>query len=178
MVWDIVAGTSRLGRFSWKANNPTLFQQTFGAYQQDIGVTNPVLSTESASGQVQDDGFPDDPEINADTLNVATFYVQTLVIPARREVNAPQVLRGEELFFVARYAACHTPTVQTGALDGVPEMSYQTIYPYTDMLLHDMESSYATTQPVGLSRKSRSSQNRHGCSRTHAPRAERFGDPE
>jgi CxxC motif-containing protein (DUF1111 family) len=122
-------------------------QQTFGAYEQDMGITNPVLPVESATGQVQADGLPDDPEIDAETLDLATFYVQTLAVPARREVNAPQVLRGEELFFVARCAACHTSTVQTGALNGVPEMSYQTIHPYTDMLLHDMGEGLADGRP-------------------------------
>ena len=147
MVWDVITGTTRLGRFGWKANNPSLFQQTFGAYQQDMGITNPILTAESASGQVQDDGLPDDPEINAETVDLATFYVQTLAVPARRNVDAPQVLRGEELFHTARCAACHTPTLNTASLAGVPEMSYQTIHAYTDMLLHDMGEGLADGRP-------------------------------
>lgn len=147
MVWDVIAATTRLGRFGWKANNPTLFQQTFGAYQQDMGVTNPVLPMESAAGQIQDDGLADDPEIDTETLDLATFYVQTLAVPARRNVNASDVLRGEELFYAARCAACHTPTLQTGALAGVPEVAYQTIHPYTDMLLHDMGDGLADGRP-------------------------------
>lgn len=147
MVWDTRAGTTRLGRFGWKANSPSLFQQTFSAYQQDMGITNPVLPVESAAGQVQADGLPDDPEIDAETLDVTTFYVQTLAVPARRRVNEPEVRRGEEVFFAARCVACHTPTLRTGALAEVPEVSYQTIHPYTDMLLHDMGEGLADGRP-------------------------------
>ena len=147
MVWDIVSGTTQLGRFGWKASNPSLFQQTFSAYQQDIGITNPVLPLESASGQIQDDGRPDDPEIDMETLDVATFYVQTLAVPARRNIHDPQVRTGEALFGEAGCAACHTPTLRTGVLVGVPEVSHQTIHPYTDMLLHDMGEGLADGRP-------------------------------
>lgn len=147
MVWDTASGATRLGRFGWKANNSSLFQQTFNAYQQDIGITNPVLPIESATGQLQDDGLADDPEIDMETLDVATFYVQTLAVPARRRVDDPQVRRGEEVFAAAGCAACHTPTLRTGVLVGVPEVSHQTIHPYTDMLLHDMGEGLADGRP-------------------------------
>ncbi len=147
MVWDTIAGATRLGRFGWKANNPSLFQQTFSAYQQDIGITNPVLPTESAADQLQADGLPDDPEIDTETLEVTTFYVQTLAVPARRRMHDPRVRRGEELFSAAGCAACHTPTLRTGVLVGVPEVSHQTIHPYTDMLLHDMGEGLADNRP-------------------------------
>ena len=146
-VWDAVQQKTALGRFGGKANNSTLFQQTFGAYNQDMGVTNPVLSQESAFGQVQDDGFTDDPEINQETLDVATFYVQTLAVPARRNINDPQVQREEELFHEVGCVGCHIPTIRTDVLAGVPEVSNQTIHPYTDLLLHDMGEGLADGRP-------------------------------
>ena len=84
-----------------------------------------------------------------ETLDVATFYVQTLAVPARRNIHDPQVRRGEELFVAAACAACHTPTLRTGVLVGVPEVSHQTIHPYTDMLLHDMGEALADGRPEG-----------------------------
>ena len=86
-VWDVVQQQTALGRFGWKANNPNLLQQTFTAYNQDMGVTNPFLPQESAFGQIQDDGLEDDPEIDLETVDVATFYVQTLAVPARRNLD-------------------------------------------------------------------------------------------
>ncbi len=146
-VWNIVRQQTALGRFGWKANNPTLLQQTFTAYNQDMGVTNPFLPRESSFGQVQDDGLADDPEVDLETVGVAAFYVQTLAVPARRNLDDPQVQRGEDLFHEAQCTGCHIPTIRTGVLAGVPEVSNQTIHPYTDLLLHDMGDGLADGRP-------------------------------
>ena len=69
---------------------------------------------------------------------MVTFYVQTLAVPARRNVDDPQVKQGEVLFAKAQCASCHVPTLRTGVLAGIPSVSNQTIQPFTDMLLHDM----------------------------------------
>ncbi len=146
-VWDVVRQQTALGRFGWKANNPNLLQQTFTAYNQDMGVTNPFLPQESAFGQIQYDGLADDPEIDRETVDVATFYVQTLAVPARRNLDDPQVQDGEDLFHEAQCTGCHIPTIRTGVLAGVPEVSNQTIHPYTDLLLHDMGDGLADGRP-------------------------------
>ncbi|PON15044.1 hypothetical protein C2W62_25885 [Candidatus Entotheonella serta] len=67
--------------------------------------------------------------------------------PARRDVDDPLVQRGEALFTAAQCAACHIPMVQTGVLPGLPGPSNQTIYPYTDLLLHDMGEGLADGRP-------------------------------
>ena len=38
---------------------------------------------------------------------------------------------------------CHVPTLRTGVLKGVPEVSNQVIHPYTDLLVHDMGPALA-----------------------------------
>ncbi|MCE9498982.1 MAG: c-type cytochrome, partial [Leptospira sp.] len=48
------------------------------------------------------------------------------------------VRAGKTLFSKIGCSKCHIPKIQTGTLDGVPEVSNQTIRPYTDLLLHDM----------------------------------------
>lgn len=40
-------------------------------------------------------------------------------------------------------AACHTPKHTTGLVADRPDLSDQTIWPYTDMLLHDMGDALA-----------------------------------
>jgi CxxC motif-containing protein (DUF1111 family) len=43
---------------------------------------------------------------------------------------------------------CHKETVTTGAHPTIPELSHQTIRPYTDLLLHDMGEGLSDERPV------------------------------
>ena len=146
-VWDVQKNGLSLGRFGWKANQPTLIQQVASAYHDDMGITTSLLPKESSDGQSQYDGRGDDPELSDEILDVATFYVQTLAVPARRDLNDPIVQHGEELFESAGCSSCHIPTLETGSLSDVPEVSNQTIHPYTDLLLHDMGPGLADNRP-------------------------------
>lgn len=134
-VWNVVEQADTLGRFGWKANAPTLLQQTASAYANDMGVSNPL--------------FPDpdgNQDIDEDILELATIYVQTLAVPRRTALDDPQVKQGEQLFDDANCAACHTAELHTGSHD-IPALVNQTIYPYTDLLLHDMGPDLADHRP-------------------------------
>ncbi len=145
-VYNFRTGQMELGRFGLKANNPDLLQQTAGAYNEDMGVTNPYFPQESVLGQPQHDGRNDDPEISQETLDITTFYLQTLAVPARRDWNDPQALQGEALFESTGCANCHTTTFKTGN-HSISSLSDQTIHPYTDLLLHDMGEALADNRP-------------------------------
>ena len=146
-VWDVVQQRYTLGRFGWKANQPTLLQQVAAAYNDDMGITTSLFQIENSAGQPQLTEHSAAPEVNNEILEVVTFYVQTLAVPARRDVDNPQVKLGEQLFAKAQCASCHVPTFRTGVLAGVPSVSNQTIHPYTDLLLHDMGSGLADNRP-------------------------------
>ena len=137
-VWNVVQQRYNLGRFGWKANQPTLLQQVAAAYHDDMGITTSLFRTENSAGQPQLTAHSAKPEVSDEILEVVTFYVQTLAVPARRNVDDPQVKHGEQLFAEAQCVSCHVPTLRTGVLTGVPSVSNQTIQPYTDLLLHDM----------------------------------------
>ena len=145
MVWDVRAGDTRLGRFGWKANVPTLEQQIAGAFHGDIGITSPLFEsencpeTQTACQKAINGGVP---EIPPARLAKVVFYNQTLAVPAMRDVDDPQVRQGAGLFLKAGCAACHTPSHTTGE-HLVPALSGQVIFPYTDMLLHDMGDGLA-----------------------------------
>ena len=145
-VFDVEAGRTVLGRFGWKANNPTLRQQAAAAYREDLGVTTPYFPRESATGQQQADGIADDPELPGEILDDVVFYLATLAVPARRNTEDPLAQRGEELFARAGCATCHLPTLYTGPHE-VDALSNQTIHPYTDLLLHDMGDGLADNRP-------------------------------
>ena len=146
-VWDVVAQRYTLGRFGWKANQPTLLQQVAAAYNDDMGITTSLFSVENSAGQSQLTDHSVTPEVSDEILGVVTFYVQTLAVPARRDIDDPQVKQGEQLFAEAQCASCHVPTLRTGVLAGVPSVSNQTIHPYTDLLLHDMGPDLADNRP-------------------------------
>ena len=146
-VWDIVSETTVIGRFGLKANNPSTLVQTAGAYHGDMGITNELFPLESTAGQPQDDGSSDDPELRPGVLDDVVFYIQTLAVPARRNIDDPKVKNGQILFDQAGCTSCHIPTVTTGVLEGVPEVSNQVIHPYTDLLLHDMGDGLADGRP-------------------------------
>lgn len=147
-VWDFEKGEAALGRFGWKANTPTARQQAADAYNQDMGVTSPLFPVESSAGQTQEDGLADDPEITAETLDDTVFYIQTIAVPARREFDE-ESRRGQKLFEQAGCATCHTP-VHTTAIHPTrnePTLNNQVIFPYTDLLLHDMGDGLADRRP-------------------------------
>ena len=83
-------------------------------------------------------------------LAKVTFYVQTLAVPAMRRVDAPEVRQGARLFVAAQCAACHTPRHVTAEDHPVRPLRDQVIFPYTDLLLHDMGAGLADGRPDGL----------------------------
>ncbi len=59
------------------------------------------------------------------------------------------MLRGKQVFYDTGCVACHTPKFVTHRLDNRPEQSFQLIWPYTDLLLHDMGPGLADNRPEG-----------------------------
>ena len=102
-------------------------------------------------------------EIDDLSLALVEFYVQQLAVPKRRGWDAaaqqwePQVWRGRQLFFEADCTGCHVPRHVTGEARGsvlgriadtldrlsgpadpLTSLSELVIWPFTDLLLHDM----------------------------------------
>jgi CxxC motif-containing protein (DUF1111 family) len=86
-------------------------------------------------------------ELDDALLASVVHYQRLLAVPARRQVRAPEVLRGRRVFFALGCASCHTPKLETGFVADAPELSHQTIRPYTDLLLHDMGDALADGRP-------------------------------
>ncbi|MFN4121404.1 di-heme oxidoredictase family protein [Acidovorax sp.] len=157
-VWDAPSGRMMTGRFGWKANVATIAHQTGGAFQGDMGITSRHFPNEvctpaqkdcltAPSGKSGADGV----EIDDKTLADVVFYQATLAPPARRNANDAQVLRGQALFAQAQCATCHRPSYVTQS-GPFPELTSkalngQRIWPYTDLLLHDMGERLADGRP-------------------------------
>ncbi len=149
-VWDIHEGKMRLGRFGWKANQPSLRQQTAGAFAGDIGITNPDIQDEGISSvQVAARHAYHEKltEIDENFFAKIIFYSRTLGVPARRGVNDRKIIKGEALFKRIGCAVCHIPSMKTGSNTEIPQLANQNIAPFTDLLLHDMGVGLADGRP-------------------------------
>ena len=148
VVWDKMAEAEALGRFGWKANQPSLLQQTADAFLGDLGITTFINPLENCGlpfcAALPNGGTP---EISDEDLAKVVLYASSLAVPARRDWDDPEVLQGKALFMQANYQACHTPSWQTGLHPTLAALSDQTIYPYTDLLLHDMGPELADNRP-------------------------------
>ncbi|MEI1276922.1 di-heme oxidoredictase family protein [Leptospira venezuelensis] len=151
MVWDAKNHKKVMGRFGWKANEPSLFQQNQGAFLGDIGITSPLFSTDNCpSTQTQCLAAASgtaDPEITASIADSVNFYTRLVAVPARRNLSDQDVIDGKAIFSSIKCDACHKPFVLTGNVPGLPELSFQYIKPYTDLLLHDMGPDLADGRP-------------------------------
>lgn len=146
-VWDIKNQKISLGRFGWKAGVPSILQQVAAAFSQDIGLTNFLFPIETSYSQNQYDHLSDEKELSDSLLFATATYIRTLAVPARRNVKDPEIVRGRQLFGDASCIACHTPKLKTGVNVAFKDVSNQTIYPYSDMLLHNMGEDLADNRP-------------------------------
>ena len=149
-VWDKVRQQTVPGRFGWKANQPTVAQQVAGAFLGDIGITSSLFPFENCPPgalECREALNGGSPELSSRLLGHVVFYSRTLAVPARRDPDRPDVRRGRQLFEAAQCGACHTPTLRTGEVPGLPDLSRQMIHPYTDLLLHDMGAGLADGRP-------------------------------
>jgi len=153
IVMSDVWGEPMLGRFGHKAGSPTVYKQSAGAFHGDIGISVPLFPQgygECTENQVDCRLAPDgnslvngDLELPAEGMDAVSFYAENLAVPARRDVDDPTVLRGKQLFYETGCIDCHRPKYVTHRLEDRPEQSFQLIWPYTDMLLHDMGEGLA-----------------------------------
>ncbi|MCY4003678.1 MAG: c-type cytochrome [Rhodospirillales bacterium] len=155
-------GALVLGRFGWKAAVPTVRMQAAKAFFEDIGIGNRLFPgsvgacTEvqaecrnAPGGDHNDDGI----EIPARLFDQVVFYSRNLAVPARRDPDDPDILDGKRIFFDSGCADCHVPKFVTLRTADRPEHSFQLIWPYTDLLLHDMGEELADTGADPLRRE-------------------------
>lgn len=150
-VWDAEQQATVLGRFGWKANQPSTMQQTAGAFLGDIGITSSLFRkgtcTETMTAcNAAITGADPDFELSDQAWQSVGFYMRSLAVPARRNVDDQVALQGEQLFTKFGCASCHRTTLHTGPADA-EALANQTIHPYTDLLLHDMGPDLADGRP-------------------------------
>lgn len=158
-IWSKKLQKKVLGRFGWKANEPTLLQIAASAFNKDIGITTSWNFLENCVGDAincfaQPNGNGGEngelPELENKDLEQVVFYLKALAIPQARNLDDPQVQHGKKVFKEINCSACHNPSFTTGSIADMPQLSNQKIYPYTDLLLHDMGEDLADNRPDHL----------------------------
>jgi CxxC motif-containing protein (DUF1111 family) len=125
-------------RFGRKAAVYSLQQQVALAYNHDMGITSIFMPNNPYNYQDQaSPGAPTTPEIDNSTFNSVVFYVTCLQTPIQRDASNPTIIHGDSLFNQIGCQTCHRESLTTG-YSPVDALSYQTISPYTDLLVHDM----------------------------------------
>ncbi|MVO15655.1 c-type cytochrome [Rhodobacteraceae bacterium CY05] len=156
LVWSTEYEQVMLGRFGLKAGQPTVHQQSAAAFAGDIGISTPLfpdpwgdctIAQADCRNARHGDGDTRVTEIDQPNMDLVTFYSRNLAVPARRDLGDPQVLRGKQVFYDTGCISCHTPKYVTHRLSDRPEQSFQLIWPYSDLLLHDMGEGLADHRP-------------------------------
>lgn len=145
-VWNVSTQQNETGRFGWKAGQPSLAQQNAAAFRGDLGLSTSLFPGDDCqASQTQCLKAPSggSPEVSDKILSFVEFYTRNLAVPMRSEDAVTGHQRGKALFEKIQCAACHQPKFVTAQLPNQPEQSEQIIWPYTDLLLHDMGSDLA-----------------------------------
>ena len=160
LVWSATAGRVAMGRFGWKAGQASIAEQAAGAMAGDIGISNPLApfpAGDCTPAQADCLAAPSgaspqfaDLEAPAEVMDLVNYYSRHLAVPARRDMGAPEVLEGKRLFYESGCIACHTPKHATARDAADPALRGQLIWPYTDLLLHDLGEGLADGRPEGV----------------------------
>lgn len=149
-VWDVTKAEHVVGRFGWKAEQPSVRQQSAGAFLGDMGMTTPLFTGQDcteAQGECLAATSGGEPEVDELKLDQVERYGQLLAVPVREVWDGADIERGQKLFGTAGCKSCHVPDHRTGEHE-LDELEDQHIWPYTDLLLHDMGEELADNRPV------------------------------
>jgi CxxC motif-containing protein (DUF1111 family) len=152
-------GELQLGRYGWKSGQHTVASQGAHAFAGDMGLSTPLLTDHAgdctageSACRAQPHGMQQalgDSEVSAEMMQLVAFYSENVGVPARRDIDDPVVLAGKQLFYASGCTACHTPKFVTRRDAPQPEHRFQLIWPYSDLLLHDMGEGLADHRPDG-----------------------------
>ena len=151
-------GQTRVGRFGWKDQHSSLLSFIGDAYLNEMGVTNRLRPKDTTTiGKTTSD-----PEDTPDALGLADIdhfaeFVRGTKVPPRDAALAesPDGLAGQTLFEGMGCNTCHVESITTapagtvinGGAFTVPDaLGNKIIHPFSDFLLHDIETGDGIVQ--------------------------------
>ncbi|MGJ8744501.1 di-heme oxidoredictase family protein [Polaribacter sp.] len=149
-VWNVKENKSTIGKFGWKANQPTLEQQVAGAFNGDMGLTTSIFPDENCPQGVDcsklnnGNNEGENVEVTDTQMSRIMVYQAAISVPIRRNYKTVDVLEGKVLFNELECAKCHINNFTTGnEYSLLTQLENITIRPYSDFLLHDMGDALA-----------------------------------
>ncbi|MDO6759311.1 di-heme oxidoredictase family protein [Tamlana sp. 2_MG-2023] len=148
-VFNVKQNKNTIGKFGWKANQPTLEQQVAGALHGDMGLTTSIFPDENCPDGIDcstlyngvNDG--DTVEVPDEQFSRLMLYQAAISVPKRRDFKNADVLKGKELFSDLACVSCHVNNFTTSEYPLLPQIDDVKIRPYSDFLLHDMGDALA-----------------------------------
>jgi len=151
-------GQTRVGRFGWKDQHSSLLSFIGDAYLNEMGITNrlrPHDTTMVGKTTVDPEDTPDDLGLAA--IDHFAQFIRGTKVPPQDAVLAATVdaRAGQRLFAHVGCGTCHVSAIVTAAsgtvINGgaitVPEaLGSKIIHPYSDFLLHDIETGDGIVQ--------------------------------
>jgi CxxC motif-containing protein (DUF1111 family) len=143
-------GATRIGRFGWKDQQPTVLSFAADAYLNEMGVTNRLRPKDvTAVCKVSTD--PEDVPDSIGLANIDHFaqFIRATQAPPRDAALAatPGARAGNQLFDAIGCNVCHVETMLTapigtvingGAYTVTAALGNKFIHPFGDFLLHDV----------------------------------------
>lgn len=155
-VYDVASNSMKIGKFGWKCGQPNVRQQVASAFVGDIGITSSLYRDENYTDMqpecttVVNGNNSNGYELDDMVLDRVELYTSTLAVPGRRNWRDQNILKGKALFFEAGCQKCHIQNFTTGNHSKFEALNNQSIYPYSDFLLHDMGEQLADNRPEYL----------------------------
>jgi CxxC motif-containing protein (DUF1111 family) len=147
MVTDVVSGKTKVGRFGWKAQQPTILGFAADAYLNEMGITNRFFPTENApngdqailaeTDKVADPEDQFDPVSGKSDVDKVADYM-TMLAPPNNGPLRPTAAAGKLIFDNLGCASCHTPVMMTDNSSTIAALRNREVKLFSDLLLHDM----------------------------------------
>jgi CxxC motif-containing protein (DUF1111 family) len=152
-------GTTRFGRFGWKAQQASLVSFSADAYVNEMGITSPLQPDEPTSnGTPVNDPVPDLDDEGVD-VELFALFMRDSKVPPRGPINS-DVTAGSTLFNQVGCNVCHTRDYVTaspgtlingGAMRVANTLGNKIIHPFSDFMLHDVGTGDGIVQNGGAS---------------------------
>jgi CxxC motif-containing protein (DUF1111 family) len=151
-------GQTRVGRFGWKDQHSSLLSFIGDAYLNEMGVSNRLRPKDTTTvGKLTPD--PEDVPDNLGLADIDHFaqFVRGTKVPPRDPALAASAagLAGQVTFESIGCSTCHVQSITTapagtlinGGMFVVPQaLGNKIIHPYSDFLLHDIETGDGIVQ--------------------------------
>ncbi|OUS40288.1 hypothetical protein A9R00_06805 [Oleispira antarctica] len=124
-----------------------------GAFANDLGISNPLFKSQPCTSAQESclsaatGNNKNGVELNQAQLNLVVDFNRNLAPLKARDLDSKNAIEGRELFYKTGCNQCHNPSFKTQKSERLPHLSNQTIWPYSDFLLHDLGSKLSDNRP-------------------------------